>query len=132
MQAGFDAVNEELFQASKSANIYGNTLGPILMNLGNLAYVLVALAGGTFLTLGAPNLGFGGMALSIDIVVPFLNLTKRFAGSIGQVSQQINFVVMGLAGAERIFALMGEESETDAGYVTLVRTKRDDNGKFVA
>ena len=131
MQAGFDAVNEELFQASKSANIYGNTLGPILMNLGNLAYVLVALAGGTFLTLGAPNLGFGGMALSIDIVVPFLNLTKRFAGSIGQVSQQINFVVMGLAGAERIFALMGEEGETDAGYVTLVRTKKDDNGKLV-
>lgn len=131
MQAGFDAVNEELFQASKSANIYGNTLGPILMNLGNLAYVLVALAGGTFLTLGAPNLGFGGMALSIDIVVPFLNLTKRFAGSIGQVSQQINFVVMGLAGAERIFALMGEEGEADGGYVTLVRTKRDDNGKLV-
>ena len=131
MQAGFDAVNEELFQASKSANIYGNTLGPILMNLGNLAYVLVALAGGTFLTLGAPNLGFGGMALSIDIVVPFLNLTKRFAGSIDQVSQQINFVVMGLAGAERIFALMGEESEADGGYVTLVRTKKDDNGKLV-
>ena len=131
MQAGFDAVNEELFQASKSANIYGNTLGPILMNLGNLAYVLVALAGGTFLTLGAPNLGFGGMALSIDIVVPFLNLTKRFAGSIGQVSQQINFVVMGLAGAERIFALMGEESEADGGYVTRVRTKKDDNGKLV-
>ena len=131
MQAGFDAVNEELFQASKSANIYGNTLGPILMNLGNLAYVLVALAGGTFLTLGAPNLGFGGMALSIDIVVPFLNLTKRFAGSIGQVSQQINFVVMGLAGAERIFALMGEEGEADGGYVTLVRTKKDDNGKLV-
>ena len=131
MQAGFDAVNEELFQASKSANIYGNTLGPILMNLGNLAYVLVALAGGTFLTLGVPNLGFGGMALSIDIVVPFLNLTKRFAGSIDQVSQQINFVVMGLAGAERIFALMGEEGEADGGYVTLVRTKRDDNGKLV-
>ena len=131
MQAGFDAVNEELFQASKSANIYGNTLGPILMNLGNLAYVLVALAGGTFLTLGVPNLGFGGMALSIDIVVPFLNLTKRFAGSIGQVSQQINFVVMGLAGAERIFALMGEEGEADGGYVTLVRTKKDDNGKLV-
>ena len=101
------------------------------MNLGNLAYVLVALAGGTFLTLGVPNLGFGGMALSIDIVVPFLNLTKRFAGSIGQVSQQINFVVMGLAGAERIFALMGEEGEADGGYVTLVRTKRDDNGKLV-
>lgn len=131
MQAGFDAVNEELFQASKSANIYGNTLGPILINLGNLAYVLVALAGGTFLTLGAPNLGFGGMALSIDIVVPFLNLTKRFAGSIDQVSQQINFVVMGLAGAERIFALMGEEGEADGGYVTLVRTKKDDNGKLV-
>ena len=123
MQRQFDEVNEELFQASKSANIYGNTLGPILMNLGNLAYVVVALAGCWFLETNIPNPSISGMALSISIVVPFLNLTKRFAGSIGQVSNQINFVVMGLAGAERIFSLLDEEPEVDDGYVTLVRSK---------
>ncbi|ERL08321.1 ABC transporter ATP-binding protein [Olsenella profusa] len=125
MQENFDRVNEKLFQAAKNANIYGNTLGPVLMNLGNLAYVLVALSGGLFLTTGFPNPSISGGALTIAIVVPFLNLTKRFAGSIGQVSQQINFVVMGLAGAERIFDLLDEGPETDDGYVTLVRTKRD-------
>ena len=130
-QAGFDKVNEELFEAAKTANIYGNTLGPILMNLGNLAYVLVALAGGTLIAINAPNPCISGMALTIDIVVPFLNLTKRFAGSIGQVSQQINFVVMGLAGAERIFELLDEEAESDDGYVTLVNAKRDGDGNLV-
>ncbi len=120
MQEQFDAVNEELFEAAKQANIYGNTLGPILMNLGNVAYVLVALAGGALIAFNAPNPSISGMALTISIVVPFLNLTKRFAGSIGQVSQQINFVVMGLAGAERIFNLLDEEPEQDEGYVKLV------------
>lgn len=124
MQEQFDAVNEELFQAAKNANIYGNTLGPILFNLGNLAYVVVALSGALLLAAHAPNPALSGMALSLSIVVPFLNLTKRFAGSIGQVSHQINFVVMGLAGAERIYQLLNEEPETDEGYVTLVRTKR--------
>ena len=131
MEEDFDKVNEELFQSAKSANIYGNTLGPVLMNLGNLAYVLVALFGSLFLAMGVPNLAISGMALSIDIVVPYLNLTKRFSGSIGQTSQQINFVVMGLAGAERIFTLMDRKPEVDDGYVTLVRTKRDENGKLI-
>lgn len=126
MQARFDVVNEELFQAAKNANVYGNSLGPILMNLGNLAYVLVALCGGLFLAVGLPNPSLSGMTLSIDIVVPYLNLTKRFAGSIGQVSQQVNFVVMGLAGAERIFALLDRDVEADDGYVTLVR---EDDGR---
>jgi len=125
-QQQFDDVNEELFQASKSANIYGNTLGPILMNLGNLAYVIVALAGCWFIEANIPNPSISGMALSISIVVPFLNLTKRFAGSIGQVSNQINFVVMGLAGAERIFSLLDEKPEVDDGYVTLVSSKTVD------
>jgi len=127
-QADFDTVNEELFEAAKNANIYSNTLGPILMNMGNLAYVVVALAGGIMLTLGAPNPSLGAMALGIDIVVPFLNLTKRFAGSIGQVSHQINFVVMGLAGAERIFELIDEKPEDDDGYVTLVRATTGADG----
>ena len=121
MQAQFDEVNDELFEAAKQANIYSNVLGPILMNLGNLSYVVVALSGGIFLALGTPNPCISGLALSIDIVIPFLNLTKRFAGSIGQISHQINFVVMGLAGAERIFQLLDELPEDDEGYVELVR-----------
>ena len=127
-QDKFDEVNEKLFEDAKSANIYGNTLAPVLMNLGNIAYVIVALAGGTLIAVGAPSLSVSGMVLGVDIVVPFLNLTKRFAGSIGQVSQQINFVVMGLAGAERIFGLLDQEGEHDEGYVTLVNAKPDGKG----
>ena len=126
----FDKVNDELCEAARQANIYSNILGPVLMNLGNLAYVVVALAGGIMLTSGVPNLAISGMVLSIDIVVPFLNLTKRFAGSIGQISHQINFIVMGLAGAERIFSLIDEEPEHDEGYVELHRCKTV-NGEIV-
>ena len=126
MQAQFDEVNDELFEAAKQANIYANVLGPVLMNLGNLAYVVVALAGGIFLAAAIPNPCLSGMVLSIDIVIPFLNLTKRFAGSIGQISHQINAVVMGLAGAERIFQLLDEIPEEDEGYVELVRVRYDD------
>ncbi len=127
MQTEFDQVNDELFEAAKQANIYSNTLGPVLMNLGNIAYVVVALAGGLFLGINLPNPCISGMVLSIDIVIPFLNLTKRFAGSIGQISHQINFVVMGLAGAERIFQLLDEEPEVDEGYVDLVRVHFDED-----
>ncbi len=119
MQTQFDEVNDELFDAAKKANIYANTLAPVLMNLGNLSYVIVALAGGLFLGINLPNPCISGMVLSIDIVIPFLNLTKRFAGSIGQISNQINFVVMGLAGAERIFQMLDEIPEEDEGYVEL-------------
>lgn len=129
-ERGFDEVNDELFDASKRANIYGNTLGPILMNMGNLSYVGVALAGCAMLSAGTPNPSIAGVALSIDIVVPFLNLTKRFSGSIGQVSQQIDFVVMGLAGAERIFSLIDEEPEEDEGYVTLVNVRKNAAGEL--
>ncbi|MDD5800737.1 MAG: ABC transporter ATP-binding protein [Coriobacteriales bacterium] len=129
-QKDFDRVNEQLFEASNKANTYGNVLGPILMNMGNLAYVVVALAGCIFMDLHTPNPSISGMILGIDIVVPFLNLTKRFAGSIGQVSQQINFVVMGLAGAERIFGLMDEQPETDEGYVTLVNVRKNAQGQL--
>ena len=95
----FDERNEKLFEVSQKANMFANILMPILMNLGNLIYVVVALAGGVFLALGVPNLSFSGLPLSIAVVVPFLNMTKQFCGQIGQVSQQINAVVMGLAGA---------------------------------
>lgn len=122
-EADFDERNERLFEVSQKANMFANILMPVLMNLGNLIYVMVALAGGVFLALGVPNLSISGLPLSIAVVVPFLNMTKQFCGQIGQISQQINAVVMGLAGAERIFALLDEEPETDGGYVTLVNAQ---------
>ena len=124
-EADFDERNEKLFEVSQKANMYANILMPILMNLGNLLYVLVALAGGIFLALGVPNLSISGTALSIAVVVPFLNMTRQFCGQIGQISQQINAVIMGLAGADRIFELIDEEPEADEGYVTLVNAERD-------
>ena len=129
-KADFDRVNDELFRNMEKANKYANTLGPILNNIGNVLYVIVALAGGLFLLSGTANVSISGLAFSISIVVPFLNMTKQFAGNIGQVSQQINPVVMGLAGAERIFELMDQEPETDEGYVTLVNA-REENGQIV-
>ena len=124
-EADFDERNEKLFEVSQKANMYANILMPILMNLGNLLYVLVALAGGIFLALGVPNLSISGTALSIAVVVPFLNMTKQFCGQIGQISMQINAVVMGLAGADRIFELIDEQPEEDEGYVTLVNAERN-------
>ena len=122
-EADFDERNEKLFEVSQKANMYANILMPVLMNLGNLIYVVVALAGGIFLALKVPNLSFSGMPLTIAVVVPFLNMTKQFCGQIGQVSQQINAVVMGLAGASRIFELLDQELEADEGYVTLVNAR---------
>ncbi len=121
----FDEINEALFVASKQAHTYANILGPVLNNMGNILYVIVALVGGVLLAAGAPNLSISGKALSISVVVPFLNMTKQFSGNIGQVSQQVNSVIMGLAGAARIFGLLDEEPEADEGYVTLV------NGRMV-
>ena len=124
-KADFDKVNDELFENSRNANRYANILMPLLANLGNVTYVIVALVGGALLLSGAPNLSLSGMALSISIVVPFLNMTKQFAGAIGQVSNQVNMVVMGLAGAHRIFALLDEEPETTTATSPLsTRVKR--------
>lgn len=125
--ADFDKINERLFTESEKANKYANILGPILNNIGNVLYVIVAIAGGFLLINNVPNLSISGMAISISVVVPFLNMTKQFAGNIGQVSHQINAVVMGLAGTERIFDLIDLEPEVDDGYVTLVNAK-EENG----
>ena len=127
-QEDFDVRNRRLFEASRNANMYTNTLGPILMNLGNLIYVIVALVGGVFIETGAANLSLSGLPFSIAVTVPFLNMTKQFAGQIGQISQQINSVVMGLAGAERIYELMDEPVEQDGGYVELVACTIDRDG----
>lgn len=128
--AGFDKVNNAWFEASKKANTFANILMPVLHNMGNILYVLIALTGGVLLYLKTPNVSLSGMALNISIVVPFLNMTKQFTGQIDQISQQINSVVMGLAGASRIFGLLDEDPEFDEGYVTLVNAK-EENGELV-
>ena len=128
-EADFNRLNDILFEESERANKYANTLGPILNNIGNILYVVVAIAGGAFLLAKIPNISISGLPLGISIAVPFLNMTKQFAGNINQVSHQINAVVMGLAGAERIFELMDEEPEHDEGYVTLVNAK-EENGEL--
>lgn len=127
----FDKINEALFEDSYRANAYANSLGPIIMNIGNILYVIMAMAGGLFMLTNIKNISISGMPLTISIVVPFLNMTKQFTGNINQLSQQINAVVMGIAGATRIFALMDEKPEEDEGYVTLVNVKEDLNGELV-
>lgn len=126
----FDKANEELYQASELANEYSNTLMPILNNVSYIIYVLVAVAGGIFIQYNVPNLSFSGLPFSIAVIVPFLGMSRQFAGNIQQISPQINSIVIGLAGAERIFNMMDEEPETDDGYVTLVNAKTV-NGELV-
>ena len=127
-KADFDKVNGEIFYNARNGNRFANILMPLLGNVGNVMYVVVAVAGGALLLTDVPNFSISGMAFSISIVVPFLNMTKQFAGAIGQVSNQINMVIMGLAGAHRIFALLDEEPEKDEGYVTLVNAKENPDG----
>lgn len=129
--ADFNKHNEQLYDDAYRANAYANSLGPIIMNIGNIIYVLVATLGGLFLLSGLPNFSFSGMAFSISILVPFLNMTKQFTGNLNQVSQQVNTVVMALAGAQRVFALMDEKAETDEGQISLVRSSQDAAGNIV-
>lgn len=129
-KAKFDQINEQLFVEAERANRFANVLGPIINNLGNVFYAIVALVGGLLLAFGVPNLSLSGYALSLSVTVPFLNMTKQFTGSINQVSHQINAVVMGMAGAQRIFELLDEPTEKDEGYVTLVNAK-EENGQLV-
>ncbi|MFA5561828.1 MAG: ABC transporter ATP-binding protein [Eubacteriales bacterium] len=118
--ADFARINNELFAHSRNAHKFANMLMPILYNIGNVLYVLVAMTGGLLLLSGADNFSLSGLPFSISIVVPFLNMTKQFTGNISQVSNQLNSVIMGLAGADRVFELMDQTPETDEGYVTLV------------
>ena len=115
-KADFDRYNDELCENATSANIFANILMPVMGNIGNLQYVLVAVVGAVL----AIN-GFGGITLGI--IASFLQLSRSFSQPISQVSQQLNSVVMALAGASRIFELLDEEPETDDGYVELVNAK---------
>ena len=117
----FDKLNEELCDSSTQANIYANMLMPCIANIGNLGYVFIAIIGGM---LSVNNI------LSIGSIAAFLQYIKSFTNPVSQISQQMNFVIMALAGAERIFALIDEKSEEDDGYVTLVNAKME-NGKLV-
>ncbi len=127
----FNAINEELCRDSARAHSYANTLGPIIGNIGNILYVIMAVAGGIFLLTECPNLAIGAFPVfEISIVVPFLNMTKQFTGNVNQASQQINHVVMGMAGGARLFALMDEMPEADDGYVTLVNVHIDEQGNL--
>ena len=126
----FEKINEQLFKDSSKAHAYANVLGPIIMNIGNILYVIVAVCGGLFILSNFENLSISGKAFSISIVVPFMNMTKQFTGNVNQVSQQINVIVMGLAGAQRIFELMDQEPEVDDGYVTLVNAEIDEDGNI--
>ena len=128
--ADFDRYNDELFSVSNSANRYSSVIMPILGNIGNILYVLVAILGGVLLTYKVPNISISGLALSISIVIPFLNMTRQFAGMVGQISSEVNAVVMGIAGAKRVFALMDEMKEEDSGHIRLVSVK-DMDGELV-
>lgn len=129
-KADFDRYNDALFHDAQQANKFANTLMPILNNIGNVLYVIVALVGGILLLYNVPNISISGMAIGISIVVPFLNMTRQFSGNVSQVSNQLNAVIMGLAGAGRVFSLIDEVPEVDEGYVTLVNTK-EVNGEMV-
>ena len=125
----FEEVNNALFEDSAKAHAFANTLGPIIGNIGNILYVIMAVTGGIFLLTNVPNVALGAFPVfTISIVVPFLNMAKQFTGNVNQASQQINAVVMGMAGGARLFEMMDEEPETDEGYVTLVNAKYDEHG----
>jgi len=133
----FADINNDLFKTSYKANAFANMLGPIIMNIGNILYVIVATVGAILILTEAPNLCVKGIlglnadkVVSIGVAVSFLNMTKQFTGNVNQFSQQINSIVMALAGAKRVFALMDETPETDEGYVTLVNAEIDENGNI--
>lgn len=119
----FDKLNEALFESAAQANTFANMMGPVIGNIGNLQFVLTAVLGG-FLSV----MGIGGITLGV--LASYLQFTKSFTQPFMQVAQQFNSIVMALAGAERIFALIDEEPETDEGYVTLVNARKDENGNI--
>ena len=131
----FDKLNEQLFHDSERAHIFGNVLGPVLGNIGNLTYVLLAIVGGALFALQVPNIGLqsifsGTNVIGIGVIVAFLGISRNFTQTVNQMSHQISMVAMGMAGASRVFTLMDEQPEQDEGYVTLVNAKKDENGNL--
>ena len=123
----FDRVNNKLCEDATKAHHFANILMPIMGNIGNILYVFIAFVGGMLIIGGkVSNLSLSGQAMGIAVVVPFLNMTRQFANNVSQVSQQMNSVVMAMAGSRRIFELLDQEPEVDDGYVTLVNAKMVD------
>ena len=120
----FADINNELCQSATKANIFANILMPIMGNIGYLQYILIAIAGGALAISGKSGI----LALTVGGIASFLQLSRNFNNPISQISQQMNFIVMSLAGAKRIFNLMDEKPEADDGYVTLVNAEIDSNG----
>ena len=127
----FDKVNDELYEVSRRAHSFASILGPIMGNIGNILYVVLALVGGVFLLTGLKNVSLSGMPFSISILVPFLNMARQFTGNVNNLSQQFNAIVMAGAGAARVFSLIDEKPEADDGYVTLVNAKVNESGELV-
>ena len=130
----FDRLNEELYNDGFRAHAYANILAPIIQNIGNILYVLLAVVGGVLLLTKVPNPGISALVagavgvVSIDILIPFLNMAKQFTGNVNQLAQQVNSVAMAMAGAERIFSMIDESPEVDDGYVTLVNARYGKDG----
>ena len=129
-QRDFDKVNEKLCEAGTKATRFANILGPVMGNIGNMLYVLIAIAGSAFITLDAANYSLNGLlhgsfgaALELSVVISFLHIAKQFTGQVNGIAQQFNSIVMALAGADRIFRLMDEAPEADAGSVSLVNAE---------
>lgn len=116
----FNHLNEQLFRDANRANTFANILMPITFSISNFVYVIVAIAGGAMVINNVPNYSFSGIAMGVAIVVPFLQMTRQLMGNVSMLSNQINSVAMALAGAERIFELIDQESEIDQGEIELV------------
>ena len=131
-EKAFDEVNGELFHSAEKANKYSNILMPILANVGNMTYVIIAIIGAVFILTDVTNISLRGNmgAFDIAVVVMFLQLSMMFSRQVGMVSQQVNSIAMGIAGAQRIFTLIEEEPEKDNGYVMLVNARYDENGQL--
>ena len=131
-----EVINEELRMTGFRANACANILGPVIMNIGNILYVIVAVVGGLLITLKVPNISLSQLFhqefafFGISFVVPFLNMTRQFTSNVNQLSQQVNVIVRSIAGAKRVFDLMDEEAEVDEGYVTLVNAIIDEEGNI--
>ena len=133
----FDEINEELCKNATNANRFANILMPIMGNIGNILYVCVAFIGTVLIINKVPNVGVSVLfdptaaIVGIATVIPFLNASKQFSNNVSQVSQQINAIVMAMAGAGRVFELIDTEPEFDEGYVMLVKASYDENGNIV-
>ena len=127
----FDKLNEKLFNDSNTANKTANALMPILANVGNIMYVILAITGGLLVVAKVPNLTLMGISsITIGVIVSFLALSRQLSQTVSQISMQVSTIAMALAGSDRVFALIDEESEKDEGYVTLVNATKDENGEM--